>query len=404
MRSSYSNKKSLLKFGILIAMLSFILAACGSELSGSGGVGLGYSACRLAAPTNTELSLGFPLNPNRLTSTGQVRAVVLFVDFPDSVAQHPTEDVFEYAAFPAVSFFKKVSHLKFDLVLEPHFEWLRMSKNSTEYTTNSFSSHLAYIQEAVDLADDKVDFTGIEEVIVITNPLTQAISNGLAWRGGPAWPGIETAEGVIYNGVNSGYDVETFGYLWLTHEMGHSLGLPDLYDYTPQRYEYVGDFSMMGWINGFAPEFFAYERWLLGWLDDDQIICLEEGSLATELTAIELRGGTKAIIIPLNETEIVVIEYRAALGYDNKLPKKGAVVYKVDVSIPTGNGPIIVYPNDGSDRQDAPLGEGQIFQIEENKSITIKVGTFVPRDPPPNMPTPALQSSVLIEVHVNLNE
>ncbi len=74
-----------------------------------------------------------------------------------------------------------------------------------------------------------------------------------------------------------------WGFLWLNHESGHTMGLPDLYayQYDPANYDdqhrFVGGFGLMGYIDGNAPEFFAFERWQLGWLEDSQIICQPEG-------------------------------------------------------------------------------------------------------------------------------
>jgi hypothetical protein len=90
-----------------------------------------------------------------------------------------------------------------------------------------------------------------------------------------------------------------------------------------------------------APEYLAWERWHAGWIDDEQILCLESDSVA-ELTRIEAEGGTKAAIVPVGPTEAVVVESRRAVGYDLALTREGAVVYLVDTSIESGQGPIRV--------------------------------------------------------------
>ncbi len=60
----------------------------------------------------------------------------------------------------------------------------------------------------------------------------------------------------------------------------------------------------MGTQAGNAPGFFAFERWVLGWIDDHQIICHENGETVVELEAIEKVGGTKSIIVPIRGCRI----------------------------------------------------------------------------------------------------
>ena len=48
------------------------------------------------------------------------------------------------------------------------------------------------------------------------------------------------------------------------------------------------------------------------------------------------------MVVPLTETTALVVESRRKLGYDSRLGKEGALLYKVDTSVPTGEGPIVV--------------------------------------------------------------
>ena len=62
------------------------------------------------------------------------------------------------------------------------------------------------------------------------------------------------ADGVgIPNGITSGADLVNWGFLWLNHEVGHSLGLADLYSYETGFAAFTGHFSIMNDIGGEAP-------------------------------------------------------------------------------------------------------------------------------------------------------
>ncbi len=230
-----------------------------------------YTPCKLPEAANRgDVGLGFPRYSSRMPSTGTVHARVLFVDFSDAPAAITPAQALGIISPGAENFYKAVSYGRLNLLLEPYNAWLRMSKPSTGYpwAPVSYDGLRAYIQEAVNLADPFVDFSTAQAVYVITNPAVTAIGYGPAFTGAPQFGGV-TADGVtLYNGAASGNDLTYWGSLWLNHEGSHTLGLVDLYAFTGDTHRFVGGFDLMGLISGLGPELFAYERWLLGWLDD----------------------------------------------------------------------------------------------------------------------------------------
>jgi hypothetical protein len=128
----------------------------------------------------------------------------------------------------------------------------------------------------------------------------------------------------------------------------------------------------MGYIDGNAPEFFAFERWQMGWLDDAQILCLPEGEQTMTITPIETADGVKAVVFPVSESKVVVVESRRPVGYDAKLVKAGALVYTVDTSIYSGEGTLVVYPVLENDpyRDQSPLAVGESITVD---GVTITV-------------------------------
>ena len=190
---------------------------------------------------------------------------------------------------------------------------------------------------------------------------------------------VDAADGKTFaNGATSGADLPGWGSYWLNHEAGHMMGLPDLYayQYDPNNYSdqhrFVGDFNLMGFIDGSAPGFFAFERWQLGWLDDEQIICQTSPNQTTTLTSVETPGGIKAVIVPISQSKALVIESRRPIGADAELVKSGALVYLADTSIYSGEGTIKVLPVSESDpyRLQSPLGLGETITVE---GITVTV-------------------------------
>jgi len=336
-------------------------------------------ACKLQPFAFTNVGFGLPNPAHKLPSTGNVRTVVLFVDFDDVPALQKPEDVFALVSPNAEKFFYEMSYGRMNWILEPHFVWLRLSQPSAVYGDGirSYEGHLQFIQEAVTLADADIDFSTADSVVVMVPPEAAAIPYGPAFGVNPG-EGYSADGKVFANGVTSGADLPAWGFLWLNHETGHSMGLPDLYSYQfdasnyDDQHRFAGGFGLMGYIDGSAPEFFAFERWQMGWLDDSQIFCLPDGEQTVTITPVEQAGGVKAVMIPVSESRVVVVESRRPLGYDAALVKPGALVYTVDTSISSGNGTLVVYPILENDpyRNLSPLAEGESVTMD---GVTVTV-------------------------------
>lgn len=301
---------------------------------------------------------GFPRYSSRLNSTGTVNVTFVMVDFSDSVAVASVASVYANVA-NAQQFFTDMSYgrLTYNMVA-PGASWVRMPQPSTSY--NFTTRHMAYITDAVTAAVAAgISFASTDLVVIIQNPATTTIS-----AIGPASlldpdQGVSVGGRKLLNFVTSGNDYNTHGYLWLTHESTHTLGLVDLYSYSPASSSfadlvpYTGGFSLMGISSVsamFAPSHTAWERYVLGWIDDSQVDCVNprgSGDHTATITPINTSGGKKAVIVPVGETKAVVIESRRAVTYDANLTKEGALVYVVDSSVQSGQGPLKVYPAGG---------------------------------------------------------
>lgn len=327
------------------------------------------------------VDLGFPNNaPSPSLSTVNVN--VLFVDFNNAPATRTTDLVFNLIEPINSEFYEEMSYGRMSLKLIPNHGWLRLQNSPSFYAEaiRSGTGHLAFIQEAVDLADESIDFSETDIVVVITNPDVTEIGYGPTFGSLDAGFAIQADGNSILTGITSGYDLNYWGGLWLAHEMGHSLGLPDLYQYGSSIesvvHQYVGFFGIMGIISADAPGFFAYERWLLGWLDDSQIYCHSEGDIAIEINQIATVGGLKAVSIPISNTAALIIESRRRSGFDSSLTKEGVLVYLVDTSIERGRGPIRIISNAGGNfLRNAPMVTGDVYTYQNIRIEVIESRT-----------------------------
>ncbi|MEU8582992.1 M6 family metalloprotease domain-containing protein [Streptomyces abikoensis] len=305
---------------------------------------------------------------------GPVRVAMIFVDFPDAPA---TESPAEVAAgiTPGADWLRRASYGKVWPAITEHRRWVRMPHASTDYGFArglSHETHEAYVKDAVTAADPHVDFSRYDMVYVVPTRNASAISFSPTYIHQPGTPGVVADGHRLKWAVTFGQDVRRWGPRIVGHETAHTFGLPDLYafDTAGDAHRFVGGWDVMGLIGGPAPQYFAWQSWKLGWTEDRQVVCRATGGGDTvRLTAVEHAEGTKMAVVRTGPTTAYVVESRRAAGTDARACATGALVYKVDSSVPTGEGPIRVVdarsgatpPSGCRPLDDAPYRAGESF-------------------------------------------
>jgi M6 family metalloprotease-like protein len=286
-----------------------------------------------------------------LHASGMLRAVMLFVEFPDRRATESTARLSRSLVRPAQRWLAEVSYGRVALAVTPVHRWYRLSRDSSGYGLAggvSFDEQRALIAEAVAVADRDVDFSTYEIVYVV-------LSRGSSLERSPAFhayagdgvraDGTELRYGATFGEDVRGGEVDYAAHV-LVHETGHVFGLPDLYDVPHPTYWRLFRFAG-GWdpMSSTLPgaHLLAWHKWKLGWLEPSQLTCLQAGGrLTTTLSPLERPGGLKAIVLPTGPARTFVIEARRRIGQDARLCDEGVLVYTVDATVRSGEGPIRV--------------------------------------------------------------
>jgi len=134
----------------------------------------------------------------------------------------------------------------------------------------------------------------------------------------------------------------------IAHELGHLIGLPDLYHpvdgiLPEQRRWVVGCWSLMaagawgcGEVGTSSPwprpsHMGAWEKRRLGWLDEIQQVPQAEFQRIT-IPPVQTTG--RILELPYGDDERLLVEYRAHVGFDEYLPAEGVLVYRINDTIP----------------------------------------------------------------------
>lgn len=326
-----------------------------------------FAACKIPnikyILENQNTGIGFPRRIDRMPSTGTINLKLIFIDYSDAPATQTPQEVFAGLSPSAEDFLNGVSYGNLKVNLIPEFKWYRMSKTTADYGWPIIKTVplRELCEEALKLADPTVDFS-TSDAFVIVNPSGAVNINLSKTHGRPIGYGVSVDGKILNNGIVLSAKING---LKMVQEMGRILTLTDLWDQSDSRAtRFTGDFDLMSTATGLGPEYFGWERWLLGWINDDQVVCASNtGNGSMTLTPIEQKGGIKLIIIPTNENTAVVVESRRALGFDKLIPKEGPLVYVVDVGLPNGAGNIKILPIDNNDlkKLQKPMSVGQVI-------------------------------------------
>jgi M6 family metalloprotease-like protein len=273
-------------------------------------------------------------------------AAMLFVDFPDAPATDSTDGYYKLLA-PAQDLMTQFSSGAVSLKITPVKHWLRMPQDSTTYGIVrgiSWPQQALYVKQAGELAAPYIDLSKYDMIYIVPTRNAPAITFSPAYVYDPTNPNLVVHGKEVKWGITFGQDMYHWGPKLAVHETGHTFGLPDLYSFADADvHKFVGGFDLMGNITGSAPHHFGWEDWKVGWLADRQVACLSSpGRFTVRLTEVESLGGTKIAAVRTGPTTAIVAESRKPYGVDSGICKSGVVVYKVDSSVNTGDGPIRV--------------------------------------------------------------
>ena len=315
-----------------------------------------------------------------IRSSGSVHAKVIFIDFPDAASSESPESILDAWMTPGVDWLNRTSYGRVSVILDPVIQWFRMPKPASAYGDPGFSqdTHREYIADALAVADPSVDFSQTDFIYIVA-ARTRSIPGSPTFRGPPGTFVLDGRQ--LGPAVTFGFDAYTWGRMTLPHETGHLFGLPDVYSHVPPWHQFVGVWDYMG--DHYDPtDLSAWHRLKLGWLDPVQFTCADGGkTTVAALTPLGASDGMKAIFVRTSGTTGLLVENRQPVGNDAGICDSGALVYTVDSSVKTGEGPMHVVGGDISGRgcgyglrSDAPLHIGESANVG-NVKIEVIGGT-----------------------------
>jgi M6 family metalloprotease-like protein len=304
-------------------------------------------------PQTTNMTAGFPIPGGRIDLVKGAKIQIIGVDFPDKIGGTKSPKELNQSLTSSVEKFwttQSTNPVKFEWNWSA--DWVRMPNSINSYSLGgSFfqgkfnpDAYFNFTKEIISKTDSNIDFTGVNFLFIVFPPgiKNEEIGTFLVHTQGT----YSTSEGNIFNLIMAGGDYNSAN--TYIHEFGHALGLTDIRDTID-----VGNQKSDGMYydimnNSTYPELLVWHRYLLGFLENSQIHCINSTDASTHwlVPVASASKQVKGIVIPLSSTEAVIVESRRAIGFDTALSSKsdlvGAVVYTLDSKIPYRRTPVKV--------------------------------------------------------------
>lgn len=328
---------------------------------------------------------GLGLNASTFPNKGEVRTLVILVEFQDVKFGDYNKpeykyDVYSNSATPVTDYWNDLLNKEgFDGFggtgscrdwfhansadadgkpqFDPHFDLfgpVTLPENVAYYGGNTLSGTSVdqaaeqIVVQGCQLLDDQIDFSiydtdgdgRVDNVFVFYAGLGENDGGGAETIWPHSWDlsryGCEIElDGVIVdhyacsketlNGAFMPDGIGTF-----IHEFSHVLGLPDLYTtdyntaYTPGKYS-VLDAGPYNNTSRTPPNYSTYERWALGWMKPDRF------NTTGYYTIGNMADTRDVYIVPTEkDNEYYLIENRQNKGWDAYLPGHGMLIWHID--------------------------------------------------------------------------
>lgn len=304
--------------------------------------------CKINDLTNNfGASIAFPRPQNALLGRVDIRILVLVYEFRDKFYSESAYSKLKKEALGAEEFYSRLSYgkAKLSFVFPEKRNWTVFPNDIANYASKlkDLDSAISFV-----LSESKQFNFDEYDAIYMHSPIDYPKDFGTGGTGMQYRIGEKLVPRVYLAGGNS----EGFG--GYDHGLGHLLFyLEDIYDINANG----GDRNPASWwdVMSGGGDFFGWSKFLNGWLNDDQVVCLDPAleNVSVRLEDLGMVGGKKLAVIPTESGKALVIEYRKGRVDSDLLSdgicntghcwlnrQEGLLVYFVDTSINHLQGPI----------------------------------------------------------------
>ena len=286
----------------------------------------------------------FPISDKRISPVGAPKVLIVVADFEDSQYMGSPRPLVEKILNPekVKEFFYANSYgqLGFDFTIYPTVVRSSILYKDARPVRSDSSYKVKY--EVIGKIPKDVWKIRYESIFVLGYGVPEIFG---AWAAGSEVP-LDSVSypffnpGFSWSGIYNEADNERLpSWKIFAHELGHLLGFIDLgATEDPENYwrgRTPGPFDLMGQSPGKANEFLGWNRWLVGWISDQEVICISEFKETTtiRLNSISIAKAKKRmLVIKTSPSTAIIIEVRRKGIFDNLGKNEGVLVYSININ------------------------------------------------------------------------
>jgi hypothetical protein len=323
-----------------------------------------------------------------------IQVVPIFAEDTAKPTRTPEEEYGKYFNFMK-NWIEYSSDVPSEVLIRYPDKYLSFSKKIKPYEISHVLErpHPTFANDLLAEVDSQINFSGAQMVVVVVpggtplDVIQQGQLGDFFTQEGIIGAGSSVYPDTYANPLRLKYAGLAHPYWWI-HEFFH-LGIPLVDHYGDQRFDVNSEYGM-GWWTLMTPgggDLSIWEKWILGYISDSQVRCADKSNTSLHWLAPSSVKTTenKALVIPLSQTKVIVIESIRAAGMYYKWPKNtwGALTYVVDVTKEEhGQGMKLILPQNRSagtlpyKLAEAPLRIGESVTYEGVKISIVESGNF----------------------------
>ena len=373
MRANFLKRKvwKYLSFHISIVLISFNPTFLNEVYAAD------VNRCEIGTPLiGQHATVGFNRDAELIPSLGSPKILSVAIDFADTkIETRPNLTIADIVNLETVqNFFAFVSNGRFTPKFEIFPEVIRLPKDSSRYGNSlNEDSYANGIRQSQRLLSDTAQQINANINLSEYSAIMVFVSQGNSFSGYVGLTYLEhkgfviSKNGEVHNLSLIGAGIAKNGPFYaarvVVHEVGHLMGLPDLYSYSENGYWQFNSpsiFSSMGSLQGSESDSLGWNKFILKWIDTSEVKCIDETYFSQVLKLSNLPekqvGKYKLVIIKMSEFRVIVIESIPLKGFFSSSKFGGYLVYEVDSSKPTGEVPIRIISKSSelADRKPSP--------------------------------------------------